>query len=158
MAPMVSDRPDAPWPTVVVEYDRALGLCYSNLESVGESGRGTYWSVAEASGRRAHRRNTQVLLRIDVDQTATPPIHCAPDGRGLLSPRHPELLGSARWSPDSPRPRGSTQSAPRARTQATVRRPRSRQAPEEAQELIEANSTEDVVGGDCRPGVFLWSP
>ena len=37
MAPMVSDRPDGLWPTVVVdEYDRALGLC-SNLESVAAS-------------------------------------------------------------------------------------------------------------------------
>ena len=47
-APFSSDRPDGLWPTVVVDpFDRALGLCYSNLESLRktlETGRGTYWS------------------------------------------------------------------------------------------------------------------
>lgn len=47
-APMRSDRPDGLWPTVVVdEHGRALGLVYSNAESVREAvktRRGVYWS------------------------------------------------------------------------------------------------------------------
>ncbi len=47
-APLVSDRADGLWPTVVTdERGMALGLCYSNAESLRtalETGRGTYWS------------------------------------------------------------------------------------------------------------------
>ncbi|MFM7118538.1 MAG: phosphoribosyl-ATP diphosphatase [Planctomycetota bacterium] len=47
-APLRSDRPDGLWPTVVVdEHDVALGLTYSNLESLKqaiETRRGVYWS------------------------------------------------------------------------------------------------------------------
>ena len=47
-APMSSDRADGLWPTVVVdEHSRALGLCYSNLESLRcaiQEKRGIYWS------------------------------------------------------------------------------------------------------------------
>ncbi len=48
VAPMVSDRPDGLWPTVVCdEHGRAIGLVYSNLASVREAvrtRRGVYWS------------------------------------------------------------------------------------------------------------------
>lgn len=71
-APMRSDRDDGLWATVVCdERGVALGLCYSNAESVREAveqRRGVYWSrtrglwiKGETSG------DTQELLRIDLD-------------------------------------------------------------------------------------------
>jgi len=71
-APLVSDRPDGLWPTIVAdEHGVALGLAYSNAESLREAvdrGRGVYqsrsrglWIKGESSG------NTQQLLRIAVD-------------------------------------------------------------------------------------------
>ncbi|RLS52952.1 MAG: phosphoribosyl-ATP diphosphatase, partial [Planctomycetota bacterium] len=71
-APLVSDRPDGLWPTVIVdELGVALGLAYSNPESLREavrSLRGVYhsrrrglWVKGESSG------NTQELLRVDLD-------------------------------------------------------------------------------------------
>jgi phosphoribosylformimino-5-aminoimidazole carboxamide ribotide isomerase len=71
-APLTSDRPDGLWPTVVVdERGTALGLCFSNLESLIaalEQGRGVYhsrsrglWVKGETSGA------TQELLGIDAD-------------------------------------------------------------------------------------------
>jgi phosphoribosyl-AMP cyclohydrolase / phosphoribosyl-ATP pyrophosphohydrolase len=67
-----SDRPDGLWPTLVCdEGGRALGLAWSDLESLGralESGRGAYhsrerglWVKGESSG------NEQELLRVDAD-------------------------------------------------------------------------------------------
>ena len=72
MAPLVSDRPDGLWPTVVVdERGLALGLVYSSRESVREAVRrrmGVYqsrsrglWVKGETSGA------TQELIRIDLD-------------------------------------------------------------------------------------------
>ncbi len=72
-APLQSDRADGLWPTVVVdEHDVALGLTYSNLESLRQaihSRRGVYWSRSrggiwvkgESSGA------TQELLGVTVD-------------------------------------------------------------------------------------------
>jgi phosphoribosyl-ATP pyrophosphohydrolase/phosphoribosyl-AMP cyclohydrolase len=71
-APLNSDRPDCLWPTVVVdERGVALGLCYSDLESLRaalERGQGVYhsrsrglWAKGETSGA------TQELLRVDAD-------------------------------------------------------------------------------------------
>lgn len=71
-APLTSDRPDALWPTVVVnEHGVALGLAYSDLESLREAvrlRRGVYksrarglWIKGESSGA------TQDLLRVDLD-------------------------------------------------------------------------------------------
>src|SRR5205823_13620123 len=71
-APLVSDRPDGLWPTVVIdEQGVALGLAWSNLESLREavrSRRGVYhsrarglWIKGETSGA------TQELLRVDLD-------------------------------------------------------------------------------------------
>ncbi|MEM7630380.1 MAG: phosphoribosyl-ATP diphosphatase, partial [Planctomycetota bacterium] len=68
-----SDRADGLWPTVVCdEHGRALGLAYSNLESLRvaiESGRGAYhsrsrgglWEKGKTSG------DTQDLLGVSVD-------------------------------------------------------------------------------------------
>src|ERR687892_769919 len=71
-APLRSDRPDGLWPTVVVdEREVALGLCYSDLESLRaalEGRRGVYhsrsrglWAKGETSGA------IQELLRVDAD-------------------------------------------------------------------------------------------
>jgi phosphoribosyl-AMP cyclohydrolase / phosphoribosyl-ATP pyrophosphohydrolase len=71
-APLRSDRPHGLWPTVVVdERGVALGLCYSDLESLRaalERGRGVYhsrsrglWIKGDTSGA------TQELLRVDAD-------------------------------------------------------------------------------------------
>jgi phosphoribosyl-AMP cyclohydrolase / phosphoribosyl-ATP pyrophosphohydrolase len=72
MAPLVSDRPDGLWPTVVVdERGVALGLVYSSRASIREAVRrqmGVYqsrsrglWVKGETSGA------TQELIRIDLD-------------------------------------------------------------------------------------------
>lgn len=72
-APLVTDRPDGLWPTVVCDpHGRAQGLVYSNAESVREAvrmRRGVYWSRSrnslwvkgETSGA------LQELLAIDLD-------------------------------------------------------------------------------------------
>lgn len=71
-APLVSDRPDGMWPTVIVdEQDTALGLAYSSLASLREaldSGRGVYqsrnrglWVKGETSGA------VQELIDVAVD-------------------------------------------------------------------------------------------
>ncbi len=71
-APLVSDRPDGLWPTVVVdEGGRALGLAYSSRDSLDEAirrRRGIYqsrsrglWIKGETSGA------TQDLLRVECD-------------------------------------------------------------------------------------------
>jgi phosphoribosyl-ATP pyrophosphohydrolase len=71
-APLVSDRPDGLWPTVVTdEHGTALGLAYSDIESLRaavERRRGVYhsrtrglWVKGESSGA------TQELLRVDLD-------------------------------------------------------------------------------------------
>ncbi len=71
-APLVSDRPDGLWPTVVTdERGMALGLAYSSIDSLRqaiESRRGVYhsrkrgvWIKGETSGA------VQELLRVDAD-------------------------------------------------------------------------------------------
>jgi phosphoribosyl-ATP pyrophosphohydrolase len=71
-APLSSDRPDGLWPTVICdEYGIALGLAYSNAESLREAVRrrqGVYhsrsrglWVKGESSGA------LQQLLAIDLD-------------------------------------------------------------------------------------------
>ncbi len=71
-APLVSDRPDGLWPTIVVdESGYALGLAYSNLESLRlafKTRRGVYcsrkrgvWVKGETSGAE------QQLIRVDLD-------------------------------------------------------------------------------------------
>ncbi|MFN3199739.1 MAG: phosphoribosyl-ATP diphosphatase [Bradymonadia bacterium] len=71
-APLKSDRVDGLWPTIICDpHDRALGLAYSNLESIEaalEQGVGAYhsrrrglWVKGATSGA------TQRLHRIDVD-------------------------------------------------------------------------------------------
>jgi len=71
-APLRSDRPDGLWPTIVVdEFGRALGLTFSNIESVREAVRlkkGVYHSRSRGLWiKGATSNNTQDLLRIDLD-------------------------------------------------------------------------------------------
>jgi phosphoribosyl-AMP cyclohydrolase / phosphoribosyl-ATP pyrophosphohydrolase len=71
-APLVSDRPDGLWPTVVVdERGTALGLCYSNLDSLRtalEGGQGVYHSRARGLWvKGATSGAVQELLRVDAD-------------------------------------------------------------------------------------------
>lgn len=71
-APLRSDREDGLWPTVVVdESGRALGLVYSNAESVRtalDSGKGVYWSRRRGLWEKgASSGASQELLRLEVD-------------------------------------------------------------------------------------------
>jgi len=71
-APLVSDRPDGLWPTVVVDTGgRALGLVYSNLESLEVAlaeGRGVYWSRRRGLWRKGEESGaTQRLLSVEAD-------------------------------------------------------------------------------------------
>jgi phosphoribosyl-ATP pyrophosphohydrolase/phosphoribosyl-AMP cyclohydrolase len=71
-APLRTDRPDGLWPTIVADAEGvALGLCYSDLESLShalENGVGAYhsrqrglWVKGATSGA------TQALLKVDLD-------------------------------------------------------------------------------------------
>lgn len=71
-APLRSDRADGLWPTVVVnEMGVALGLAYSNLESLREAVRlrqGVYWSRTRGLWVKGETSGaTQRLLRVDLD-------------------------------------------------------------------------------------------
>lgn len=72
-APLRSDRPDGLWPTIVVdEHDVALGLTYSNLESLRqaiETRRGVYWSRSRGGiwVKGASSGAAQELLSVGVD-------------------------------------------------------------------------------------------
>lgn len=72
-APLKSDRPDGLWPTVVAdERGGALGLVYSNLESLREAlrtGKGVYHSRSRGGLWRkgASSGDTQRLIRVDTD-------------------------------------------------------------------------------------------
>ncbi|MDX2473504.1 MAG: phosphoribosyl-ATP diphosphatase [Candidatus Krumholzibacteria bacterium] len=71
-APLVSDRPDGLWPTVVVdESGQSLGLVYSNAESLRlavAEGRGIYWSRRRGLWRKGETSgHTQELLQIETD-------------------------------------------------------------------------------------------
>jgi phosphoribosyl-AMP cyclohydrolase / phosphoribosyl-ATP pyrophosphohydrolase len=71
-APLVSDRPDGLWPTVVVDQRGvALGLCHSDpasLRAALEQGRGVYHSRSRGLWvKGASSGATQELLRVDAD-------------------------------------------------------------------------------------------
>lgn len=71
-APLTSDRADGLWATVVVDpQGRALGLCWSNAESLAasiETGRGMYWSRRRGLWEKGATSGArQQVLRIDLD-------------------------------------------------------------------------------------------
>ncbi|RME72597.1 MAG: phosphoribosyl-ATP diphosphatase, partial [Planctomycetota bacterium] len=71
-APLRTDRPDGLWPTVVVdERGEALGLAYSNLESLRTAiarGRGVFWSRRRGLWEKGERSGAwQELLAVTPD-------------------------------------------------------------------------------------------
>ncbi len=71
-APLVSDRPDGLFPTVVVdELGAALGLVYSSRESLAaavERGRGVYWSRTRGLWEKGATSGAgQELIRLEAD-------------------------------------------------------------------------------------------
>jgi phosphoribosyl-ATP pyrophosphohydrolase len=71
-APLVSDRPDGLWPTVVADEGGAcLGLVYSNAESLRvavHEGRGVYWSRRRGLWRKGESSgDVQELVRVEAD-------------------------------------------------------------------------------------------
>lgn len=71
-APLVSDRPDGLWPTVISDvHGRALGLAYSNAESLGaamDQRRGIYWSRSRGLWKKGATSGAfQELLQVDAD-------------------------------------------------------------------------------------------
>lgn len=72
-APLITDRPDGLWPTVVTDdHGVALGLAYSNLESIRaslDSGRAVYFSRSRSAlwHKGATSGDEQLLLRVDTD-------------------------------------------------------------------------------------------
>ncbi|MFT5783024.1 MAG: phosphoribosyl-ATP pyrophosphohydrolase/phosphoribosyl-AMP cyclohydrolase [Candidatus Krumholzibacteriia bacterium] len=71
-APLVSDRPDGLWPTVVVdESGQSLGLVYSSAASLRlalAEGRGIYWSRRRGLWRKGETSgHTQELLKVETD-------------------------------------------------------------------------------------------
>jgi phosphoribosyl-ATP pyrophosphohydrolase len=71
-APLVSDRPDGLWPTLVVdETGHSLGLVYSSAESLRlavAEGRGIYWSRKRGLWRKGQSSgHTQELLKVEAD-------------------------------------------------------------------------------------------
>jgi len=71
-APMVSDRPDGLWPTLVCDvHGVSLGLAWSNRESLAaalERGRGVYWSRRRGLWEKGATSGAgQRLLRVDLD-------------------------------------------------------------------------------------------
>jgi phosphoribosyl-ATP pyrophosphohydrolase/phosphoribosyl-AMP cyclohydrolase len=95
-APLVSDRPDGLFPTVVVDPDgRALGLCYSSTESLAAAvreRRGIYWSRRRGLWRKGETSGeTQELLRVDLD--------CDRDAvRFMVRPAHDVACHTGTWS------------------------------------------------------------
>ena len=91
-------------PTVVVdEYDRALGLCYSNSESVHEaleSGTGVYWSRRRGLWRKGETSgNVQVLLGIAMDcDRDTLRVKVRQTGPGFVISMPPAAGGTSRAS------------------------------------------------------------
>lgn len=72
-APLVSDRPDGLWATVVAdEAGTALGLAWSNMDSLAaalDEGRGIYWSRSRRGLWRKGETSgaSQELLRVEAD-------------------------------------------------------------------------------------------
>lgn len=96
-APLKTDRADGLWPTVIVdERGVALGLAYSNMESIKhavDTRTGTYWSRSRDSLwiKGASSGATQELLAIDLD--------CDADAlRFTVRQQDPGFCHLERWS------------------------------------------------------------
>ena len=154
-APLTSDRPDGLWPTVVVdEYERALGLCYSNLQSLTEaleSGRGVYWSRSRGLWKKGESSGaTQQLLAVDIDcDRDTLRFKVRQNGPGFCHLKTLSCFGNLGGLPAlSERLERRKEKAPQGSyTKRLFADPEllSAKLREEAQELTEAQAAEDVV-------------
>ena len=95
-APLVTDREDGLFPTVVTDLEgRALSLCYSSVESISvaiRERRGVYWSRRRGLWRKGETSgDTQELVRVDVD--------CDRDAlRFVVRPRTQATCHTGSWS------------------------------------------------------------
>ncbi|KAI0081733.1 histidine biosynthesis trifunctional-protein [Panus rudis PR-1116 ss-1] len=154
VAPLVSDRPDGLFPTVVTENGHSLGLVYSSTESVKESiitGKGVYqsrkhglWRKGETSGA------TQQVIRIraDCDFDALE-FSVAQQGAGFCHLNRPSCFGEMKGLYTLQRTLQSRlQSAPEGSyTKRLFSDPQLLRAKimEEAEELCDAQKPEDVA-------------
>ncbi len=155
-APLISDRPDKLWPTVVTdEHGTALGLAYSSLESLRlalETGKGVYhsrqrglWIKGETSGA------TQDLLAIKVDCDADTLLFIVHQhGDGFCHKGDYTCWGPARGltALESTIQKRAIDAIPGSYTQRLLsdRELLDSKLVEEAHELSEANKIEDVIG------------
>jgi phosphoribosyl-AMP cyclohydrolase len=113
-APLRSDRPDGLWPTIVAdERGTALGLCYSNLDSLRAAlaqGQGVYhsrarglWVKGASSGASA--RTTVSAPSPAASPNAARPRRRAPTRRSCSPSPRCSAPSFARKRPSSPRPR-----------------------------------------------------
>ena len=100
-AMLTSDRPDGLWPTIVCdEQDRALGLVYSNRESLErmlELGRGVYWSRRRGlwhKGESSGDVQELVDVRMDCDRD-TLLVRVRQHGKGFCHLGSSSCFGSA---------------------------------------------------------------
>lgn len=153
-APLISDRPDGLFPTVVTEDSRSLGLVYSSIESIKESitsGKGVYqsrkhglWRKGETSGA------TQEVLgiRVDCDLDALE-FSVVQKGSGFCHLNRPSCFGESQGIAALQRTLQSRlASAPEGSyTQRLFKDPQLLRAKimEEADELCRAESKEEVA-------------
>ena len=125
MAPLVTDRPDGLYPTVVVdERGVCLGLVYSSQESIREAVRRRAGRLPVAQPRpvgqgRDQRRHAGAAADRPRLRPRRPALRRPPARARLLPPRHPHLLGrGCRPGP----PARTLAAAPRARPAGQLHR------------------------------------
>lgn len=154
-APLKSDRPDGLWPTLVcTTMGQALGLTYSNLQSVDRSlvsGQAHYWSrrrglwcKGESSG------DTQTLVRMDPDcDRDALRFTVEQQGRGFCHKPQTTCFGDLRGIAELERTliHRQQQAPPESYTRRLFASPELLAAKlrEEADELIQAESPAEVV-------------
>ncbi|KAF9510819.1 hypothetical protein BS47DRAFT_1331446 [Hydnum rufescens UP504] len=156
LAPMDSDRPDGLFPTIVSSYNqggKSLGLVYSSAESVRETiitGRGVYqsrgrglWRKGETSGAT----QTVVSIRADCDQDALE-ISVIQHGSGFCHLGTASCFGELRGlaALEATLLSRKETAVPGSYTRRLFKEPELLAAKirEEAEELIEAKSREEV--------------
>lgn len=136
-APLVTDRPDNLWPTVVVdEYGIALGLVYSSRESLRRAFETRGGRVLVAPSRcldegRNIRGDAGAAARQRGLRSRRASLHGTPEWSVVLPPKHSHLLGPGSW----PCGAGAFAGCPRGSRDAELLHPapvrRSRPAPRE---------------------------
>jgi len=154
-APLVSDRRDGLWPTVVVDTQGvALGLCYSNAESLEralQTGRGVYWSRRRGLWEKGETSgDVQALVSVDMDcDRDTLRFVVRQGGDGFCHLKRPTCFGPKRGlGALMSRIASRRQSAPVGSYTARLFADREFLADkllEEAAELVEAETREEVT-------------